>query len=143
MLENFTWYQQSGFRFKGERLVLYIDPWNLKGDLPPADLVLLTHAHGDHYSSDDLKRIKGPKTQLSYPSSVFIDNKNDEMWVANFGNHRATVYKRGVSGDTPPIRVIRSGPEEMPAPSLANQTSSSRAPATSTSTTSLVGCIRE
>ncbi len=64
--------------------------------------------------------LKGPQTLLHYPSSVFVDTKNDEIFVANFGNHRITVYPRTAQGDVAPIRQIRSAPEGVAAPTLAN-----------------------
>ena len=70
MLEAFTWYKQSAFRWKGEKLVMYIDPWGLVGDLPPADLILITHAHGDHYEKSDIAKVKASKTAFVAPADV-------------------------------------------------------------------------
>lgn len=70
MLEHITWYKQSALRWKDDRLVVYVDPWGLTGDLPSADVLLITHAHGDHYSNDDIRRVKGPKTVQVAPADV-------------------------------------------------------------------------
>lgn len=70
MLEAFVWYKQSAFRWKGDGRVLYIDPWGLKGDLPEADLIVITHAHGDHLQPDEIKRIQGKKTAILAPADV-------------------------------------------------------------------------
>lgn len=42
--------------------VIYIDPWKLGGDLPRADLVLVTHDHFDHCSPEDVARISKAET---------------------------------------------------------------------------------
>jgi DNA-binding beta-propeller fold protein YncE len=64
--------------------------------------------------------LKGPKTQIKNPTGLTVDFQNNELWVANFGNHTATVYRRDASGDTPPLRVIRSGPPDAPSPMIGN-----------------------
>ncbi len=57
------WFGTSAILYNGSR-VIYFDPISLDGPLPPADLILVTHSHSDHWSVADLKKIIAPKTTL-------------------------------------------------------------------------------
>jgi len=54
--------------------------------------------------------IKGGKTGLSYPTGVFVDTKNKELWASNLGNSSVTVYPLTANGNVAPVRTIRSAP---------------------------------
>jgi L-ascorbate metabolism protein UlaG (beta-lactamase superfamily) len=68
MLEGFTWFKQAAYRYDGDGLVLYIDPWEAEG--PPADVILITHAHADHYQPDEIERLRRDGTQLVAPHDI-------------------------------------------------------------------------
>ena len=68
MLEGFTWFRQSAYRYQDDGLVLYIDPWEAEG--PEADVILITHAHADHYQPDEIERLRGDGTQLVAPHDI-------------------------------------------------------------------------
>jgi L-ascorbate metabolism protein UlaG (beta-lactamase superfamily) len=57
MIERIHWLGHASFRIDGPPTI-YIDPWKLSGNLPPADLILVTHDHHDHCSPDDVARIR-------------------------------------------------------------------------------------
>ncbi|HOT91551.1 MAG TPA: MBL fold metallo-hydrolase [Anaerolineae bacterium] len=61
LVKRLHWLGHDSFRLDGPP-VIYFDPWKLKGNLPTADLVLVSHHHPDHCSSADIKKISGPNT---------------------------------------------------------------------------------
>ncbi len=70
LLDSLEWLGHSGFRIRVGRAVVYIDPYRVSLDSPPADLILITHAHYDHFSPQDLERLSASGTRLVGPAAV-------------------------------------------------------------------------
>jgi L-ascorbate metabolism protein UlaG (beta-lactamase superfamily) len=49
------WLGHAGFKIKNSKII-YIDPYNIKPS-EPADLILITHEHFDHFSTKDIKKV--------------------------------------------------------------------------------------
>src|SRR5213593_2930606 len=69
MLDAFTWYKQAALRWQGP-LTVHIDPWGVPDGHGGADLVLITHAHFDHFSQEDLDRVTKKGTIIVAPHDV-------------------------------------------------------------------------
>jgi DNA-binding beta-propeller fold protein YncE len=54
--------------------------------------------------------IGGSRTNLVYPTGVFVDTRHQELWVSNLGNSSATVYPLKAHGNVAPLRTIRGAP---------------------------------
>jgi L-ascorbate metabolism protein UlaG (beta-lactamase superfamily) len=68
MLDAFTWFVQSAFRWRNGDQVVYVDPWHAEG--PPADLVFVTHAHFDHFRPDEIAALRRPDTVVVAPRDI-------------------------------------------------------------------------
>ncbi|HLD05899.1 MAG TPA: MBL fold metallo-hydrolase [Candidatus Nanoarchaeia archaeon] len=53
----------AAFKIKGTQ-TLYIDPFHIKDNLEPADIILVSHEHYDHCSPEDIKKIANENTIL-------------------------------------------------------------------------------
>ena len=69
MLENIHWLGHDTFRLDGSSTI-YIDPWKLPAGARPADLILVTHDHFDHFSAADIASIGSARTTLIGPAAV-------------------------------------------------------------------------
>ena len=45
--------------FESDDAVVYVDPYKVPDDAHDADLIVITHSHGDHYSPEDIARVRG------------------------------------------------------------------------------------
>ncbi len=63
LVDKLHWLGHDSFRLDGPP-VIYFDPWKLPPGMPAADIVLVSHEHGDHCSPGDVKQISGPHTVI-------------------------------------------------------------------------------
>jgi L-ascorbate metabolism protein UlaG (beta-lactamase superfamily) len=63
LLEKLRWLGHDSFLYEGPPSI-YFDPWRLGPDPPAADLVLVSHEHGDHCSPQDVERVSGRGTVI-------------------------------------------------------------------------------
>jgi L-ascorbate metabolism protein UlaG (beta-lactamase superfamily) len=63
VLKMITWYGQSSISVNTGKIVIYIDPVKVSSDIK-ADIILITHDHGDHYSKADIEKLSKPGTKV-------------------------------------------------------------------------------
>ena len=69
MLENIEVLCHSSIKFYKEK-VIYIDPFKIDKNYNDADIIFITHDHYDHYSEDDIDKIKKDDTVIVAPEEL-------------------------------------------------------------------------
>lgn len=69
MLENVEVLCHSSIKINKEK-VIYIDPFKIDKNYNDADIIFITHDHYDHYSEDDIEKIKKNDTVIVAPEEL-------------------------------------------------------------------------
>jgi L-ascorbate metabolism protein UlaG (beta-lactamase superfamily) len=69
-LTHMRWFGQSSFDLRTEAgLAVFIDPFRVPGRAGPADLILITHPHQDHYDKKSIEGLRKEGTAIVMPRS--------------------------------------------------------------------------
>ena len=107
---EFSLDNQSGVKVIYDKII-YFDPFKLKDNYKDADYIFISHPHYDHFSKDDILRIKKDNTKIICIKDIYEDiislgfNKNDVL-VVEVNNeyviddiHFKTVYAYNLEKD--------------------------------------------
>jgi len=81
-VDNIHWLGHATFRIEDGRTQIYVDPWKLPAAAPKADVILITHAHFDHYSADDIGKIEQAGTTFVAPADVAAKLRGKQVVTA-------------------------------------------------------------
>lgn len=89
-----TWFAQSAFRVEHGGMTIYIDPFKIPDGEPAADVLLLTHDHGDHLSADDIAKVRNANTTVI--AGPAVADKIDQPFTELAPGQTTTVGKLNV-----------------------------------------------
>ena len=70
MTDRITVNTQSSIRIDAGSLIIRIDPFRIPDEPHDADIVFITHAHYDHFSPDDIRKVSKSGTVYVCPESM-------------------------------------------------------------------------
>ena len=69
MLGNIEVLCHSSIKFSKEK-VIYFDPFKIESNYNDADIIFITHDHYDHYSTEDINKVKKAETKIVAPEDL-------------------------------------------------------------------------
>ncbi|MGM5487824.1 MAG: MBL fold metallo-hydrolase [Nanobdellota archaeon] len=90
---DISWLGHAALKIRGEKII-YIDPYQIEGG-EVADIILITHDHFDHCSTEDIAKIRGAHTE------VMVTEGCDVKGATIVGPNQ-TLERDGISIETVP-----------------------------------------
>jgi L-ascorbate metabolism protein UlaG (beta-lactamase superfamily) len=103
------WFGHASFRMRHKGTVIYIDPWKLREEPQDATIVLVSHGHQDHYSPQDIVRVKGYQTELVASADVIEEEGGGHVLVPGLTVTIGAVKITGVPAYNPAKRFHPKG----------------------------------
>ena len=69
MLENIEVLYHSSIRINKEKII-YVDPYHIEKNYNDADMIFITHDHYDHYSEEDIDKVRKSNTIFIVPENL-------------------------------------------------------------------------
>jgi len=91
-----SWLGHDSFRLK-KGLSVIIDPYKISSS-EEVDIILITHEHFDHLSSEDLKKVIGPNT-------IAVSMQMCAQTLSTLGIAEVRIVKAGAVLDVKGIRI--------------------------------------
>lgn len=69
MTDNIEVLIHSSIRIKGDKII-YADPFKIEGEPKNEDMIFITHDHFDHFSAEDIERVRKEDTVFVFPKAM-------------------------------------------------------------------------
>lgn len=71
MIDNISLLAQSAIKIKNNKgKIIYFDPYKIVKNYNDADYIFITHSHYDHFSEEDLNKVKKNNTKIIVPEEI-------------------------------------------------------------------------
>jgi L-ascorbate metabolism protein UlaG (beta-lactamase superfamily) len=101
MSTSIQWLGHASFKISHNNEVIYIDPWKIENATNDATLVLVSHSHYDHYSSDDIARVSGANTKLFAPVDVITQEGVGEQILPSLAKTMDSIEVQAIAAYNP------------------------------------------